>query len=191
MTRFACLPFIPPCRVLGCAAALLCAGAAWQAAAARSGPFANFRGDWSGTGIIRVKGQDNKQTTERIRCNAAYRQSGGQDVNLKLVCKSDSYSFDLTGDFEADASNHITGQWTEHTRNVGGSVTGQARGSRLLVHAESPALNANLSMVTHSRRQSVSLKAAGGGQQVSASITLAAELTPARFAPDCYGFARI
>lgn len=172
MTRFAFFFSLRRTALLGCAAVLLCTGAVWQAAAARSGPFTNFRGDWSGSGIIRVKGQDDKQTTERIRCNAAYRQSGGQDVNLKLVCRSDSYSFDLTGDFEADASNRITGQWTEHTRNVGGSVTGQARGSRLLVHAESPALNANLSMVTHSRRQSVTLKAAGGGQEVSASMSL-------------------
>ena len=136
------------------------------------GSVSNFRGDWSGSGIIRVKNQDDKQTTERIRCNAAYRQSGSQDVNLKLVCKSDNYSFDLTGDFVADASDRITGQWTEHTRNVGGSVSGRARGSRLLVNAESPALNANLSMVTHSRRQSVTLKAAGGGQEVSASMSL-------------------
>ena len=157
--------------VLGCAAAV-CAGVCLQPAMARSGPFVNFRGDWSGTGIIRVKSQDDKPTTERIRCNAAYRQSGGQDVNLKLVCKSDSYSFDLTGDFEADASNRITGQWTEHTRNVGGSITGRANGDSLLVHAESPALNANLSMLTRSRSQSVNLKAAGGGQEVSASITL-------------------
>ncbi len=157
--------------VLGCTA-ILCAGVILQPAAASAGPFANFRGDWSGTGIIRVKGQDDKQTTERIRCSAAYRQHGSQDVNLKLVCNSDSYSFDLSGDFEADASNSVTGQWTEHTRNVGGSVTGRARGDRLLVHAESPALNANLSMVTSNRRQSVSLKAAGGGQEVSASITL-------------------
>lgn len=157
--------------VLACAA-VLCGAAVLQPATARSGPFTNFRGNWSGTGIIRVQGQDNRQTNERIRCTGTYRQSSSQDVNLKLTCKSDNYSFDLSGDFEADASDRISGQWTEHTRNVGGSVSGRARGNRLLVHAESPALNANLSMVTRSRRQSVSLKAAGGGQQVSASITL-------------------
>lgn len=158
--------------VLACAALMLLGGAILQPTTAYSGPFVNFQGDWSGSGVIRVKGQDNQQTNERIRCTGAYRQNGGQDVNLKLTCKSDSYSFDLSGDFEADSSNRVTGQWTEHTRNVGGSVTGQAQGDRLLVRAESPALNANLSMVTRGQRQSVSLKAAGGGQQVSASITL-------------------
>ena len=172
MTCFASFLSFRRSVILGCAIALLCTGAVWQAAAARSGAFGYLRGDWSGSGVIRVTGQDAKQTTERIRCSAAYRQSGSQEINLKLTCKSDSYSFDLTGDFEADASDHITGQWTELTRNVGGSINGQARGSRLLVHAESPALNANLSMVTHRRQQSVSLKAAGGGQQVSATMTL-------------------
>lgn len=158
--------------VLGCVAVLLAGGEFLQPAAARADPFANFRGDWWGTGIIRVKGQDNKQTAERLRCNAAYRQRGGYDVNLKLVCKSDSYSLDLTGDFSADASNHVTGQWIEHTRNIGGGVIGRAHGNRLLVRADSQAFNARLSMVTHSRRQSVGLKAAGGGGQISASITL-------------------
>lgn len=158
--------------VLGCAAIMLCCGAILQPLAARSGPFASFGGDWSGSGIIRVKKQDDKQNTERIRCSAAYRQQGGYDVNLKLVCKSDTYDLDLSGQFTADDGNHVTGQWTEHTRNVGGGVTGSVRGSRLVVHAESPALNANLSMITRGGRQSVSLKAAGGGQQVTASITL-------------------
>lgn len=153
-------------------AAALCGSAVFQPAIALSGPFTNFRGDWSGSGIIRVKGQDDRQTNERLRCTGSYRQNGGQDVNLKLTCKSDNYSFDLSGDFEADANDRITGQWTEHTRHVGGSVTGRARGGRLLVRAESPALNANLSMITRGRRQSVQLKAAGGGQEVSASITL-------------------
>ena len=157
--------------IVGCAA-LLCAGATLKPAAARSGPFRDFNGNWSGSGIIRVKDQDNKLSTERMRCSAAYRDSGSSSVNLKLVCRSDSYSLDLTGDFDADARGRITGDWTEHTRNVGGNVVGQARGNRLLVHAESPVLNANLSMATYRHSQSVSIKAAGGGQQVSASIHL-------------------
>jgi hypothetical protein len=158
--------------VLACGASLLFASTALQPVFARSGLFANMHGNWSGTGIIRVRGENSRQNTERVRCSAAYRQRGGYAVNLMLVCRSDTYNLDLTGDFEADANDRITGQWTEHNRNVGGSVIGRVRGNHLLVHAESPALNANLSMVTGRRSQSVSLKAAGGGQQVSASIRL-------------------
>jgi hypothetical protein len=159
--------------ILGCAA-LLCAGATIKPATARTGPFVDFRGNWFGSGIIRVKDENNKLSTERMRCSAAYRQrsSNSSSINLKLVCRSDSYNLDLTGDFNADARDRITGDWTEHTRNVGGNVVGQARGHRLIVHAESPVLNANLSMTTYRHSQSVSLKAAGGGQQVSASIRL-------------------
>jgi hypothetical protein len=157
--------------VLGCAA-LLCVGATLKPAEARLGPFENFHGDWSGSGIIRVKDENNKLSTERMRCSAAYRDSGSSSVNLKLVCRSDSYSLDLTGNFDADARGRVTGDWTEHTRNVGGNVVGQTHGNYLAVRAESPVLNANLSMGTHHRSQSVRLKAAGGGQQVSASIRL-------------------
>lgn len=158
--------------VLGCAVIVLLSGAIQQPLSARSGPFARFQGNWSGNGIIRVKDQDNKLNAERIRCSAAYRQRGGYDVNLKLVCRSDSYNLDLTGQFSADGNNRVTGQWTEHTRNIGGGVAGSVRGSRLLVRADSPAFNANLSMITRGRRQSVRLKADGGGQGITASITL-------------------
>ena len=170
MTRSVVFP-LNRCAVLASAVMLL-VGAVFQPAKAHAAPFTNFSGNWSGTGVIRVEDQDNRQTNERIRCTGTYRQTGSQEVNLKLTCRSDSYSFDLSGNLEADANNQITGQWTEHTRLVVGSLTGQARGDRLLIRAESPALNANLSMVTGTRSQSVNLKAAGGGQQVTASITL-------------------
>jgi hypothetical protein len=156
--------------VMACSVALLC-GVALQQASARSGPFAGFSGHWSGGGIIRVRGQDSN-TTERIRCSGSYRERGGYDVELQLSCRSDTYNFDLTGNFQADSRGRVNGQWTERTRGVSGSAYGRARDGRLQVHAESPALTANLSMYTRGRRQSVSLNAAGGGQQVSASISL-------------------
>ena len=157
--------------VLGCALTLL-GGVALQEASARSRPFSDFPGSWSGGGVIRVKGQDDSQTTERIRCSASYRGRNGQDIDLELNCQSDTYRFDLTGSFQADASNRISGRWTERTRGVGGTVSGRASGTRLQVHADSPSLTANLSMYTRGHRQSVSLTAAGGGQRVSASISL-------------------
>ncbi|HZD89697.1 MAG TPA: hypothetical protein VE224_06335, partial [Pseudolabrys sp.] len=100
MPRFSRIP-LRPAAVLGCVLISLSAGAAWNAAAAESGPFTGFNGRWSGSGVIRVK-DDNKQTTERVRCQATYRHSGSYDVGLRLGCKSDSYKFDLTGNFEAD-----------------------------------------------------------------------------------------
>ncbi len=156
---------------LGCAIAILSAGTVFTSAAAESGPFAGFPGNWSGTGIIRVK-DDNKLTTERVRCSATYRLSGSHDVGLQLGCKSDNYKFNLTGNFEADSSNQVTGRWSEESYNIGGTAIGRAQGDRLRIHAESSAFSAELNMVTRSHRQSVSLDSRGAGKRMTASITL-------------------
>ena len=139
-------------------------------ASAAGGPFAGFTGNWSGTGTLRPSGG----AAERIRCNANYRQRGSSEheIDLQLRCASDSYNFDLTGQFTADEQNQITGRWTERSRNIGGTAIGQARGERLQVHVESSGFAAELVLVTRNRRQSVSIDSQGGGQIVKASITL-------------------
>jgi hypothetical protein len=160
-------PSIRRAAILGCSAALLlCAGAGSQAAA---GPFSGFNGHWSGTGKVRTQ-----EKTERIRCKARYRvgDSSGHEARLELTCKSDTYSFDLVGDFQADASEKVSGRWTERSRNIGGTVIGQARGSHMQILIESSAFAANLIMVTRGTRQSVSIDSHGGGQVVKASIDL-------------------
>jgi hypothetical protein len=152
---------------------VLAVGAGERSAVAASGPFADFPGSWTGTGTIRLA-SGNK---ERIRCTAAYRvRSGsGRDVDLSLKCASDSYKFELTGNFLANESDQISGQWTERTRNIGGSVIGRSRGDRLQVHAESSGFAADLVMVTRERRQTVTIDSRGGGEKVEASITLRRE----------------
>jgi hypothetical protein len=175
------MPISPLLRFLGCTtkiryfhiflllvACLICVGL--PDAQAATGPFASFPGRWSGTGIIRQNGNP----AERIRCSANYRTRGGsaQNVDLQLSCAGDSYNFDLSGSFDTDASNQISGRWTERSRNIGGTVVGIARGDRIQVHVESSAFSANLVMVTRGRRQSVQIDSQGGGQMVKASITL-------------------
>lgn len=142
-------------------------------AIAASGPFADFSGKWSGTGTLRPEGG----SAERIRCNAEYqpRGSSDHDVQLQLRCASDSYNFDLTGEFTADEKNQITGRWTERTRNVGGTAIGSAQGERLQIHTESSAFSADLNVVTRGKKQNVSIDSQGGGQIIKASITLTRE----------------
>ncbi len=139
-------------------------------ALAESGPFVGFGGNWAGTGTLRPQGGQ----PERVRCNASYRTRGSSahQVDLSLRCTSDSYNFDLTGDFSADAGNRITGRWTERTRNIGGTAIGLARGDRLQIHIESSAFAATLNMVTRNRRQTVSIDSRGAGQVVKGSISL-------------------
>jgi hypothetical protein len=139
-------------------------------ALAAAGPFSALTGGWGGTGTI----QPGNGATERIRCNANYRPRGssGNEVEIDLRCASDSYNFDLTGQFTADGSNHISGQWTERTRNIGGNAIGTARGERIEVHVESGAFAADLTLTTRGQRQNVLIASPGGGQPMKASITL-------------------
>ncbi len=140
-------------------------------ASAQQGPFAGFSGRWTGAGTIRVKSAE-KQTNERIRCSATYRPRGNHNIDLQIGCKSDSYNFDLTGEFESDAGGQLNGRWTEQSRGVGGTGIGTARGERLQLFIESSAFAANLVIVTRGGRQSVSLDSHGAGQTVTASVTL-------------------
>jgi hypothetical protein len=159
--------------ILGCSIVpfLYGLGAYPHAASAATGPFAEFPGRWSGTGKIQVRSSDTEKT-ERTRCDATYRLRGSHEIDLELKCKSDSYDFDLTGEFEATATNRIAGRWTERSRNIGGVVIGAIQGDRMQIHVESSAFAADLYMVTRNRRQSVNIDSQGGGQTVKASITL-------------------
>jgi hypothetical protein len=156
--------------ILGCSAVLLLAlGAGLSPAKTATGPFSGFDGRWAGTGKVR-----SQEKTERIRCKANYRvaDSSGHQAKLELTCKSDTYSFDLVGNFQANGSQEISGRWTERSRNIGGTVLGQARGSRIQILVESSAFAAKLVMLTRGSRQSVRIDSHGGGQVVKASINL-------------------
>jgi hypothetical protein len=139
-------------------------------ARADEGPFHDFDGSWTGTGTLRPS----NGAAERIRCNANYRPRGStqHEIDLQLRCASDSYNFDLSGEFTADAQNQISGRWTERSRSVGGTGVGNARGDRLQLHVESAGFAADMVIVTRNRRQSVTIDSQGGGQIVKASITL-------------------
>ena len=138
--------------------------------ATAAGPFSDFPGSWSGTGKIRVQGQ----SPERLRCKANYRARGSNDrqIDLQLSCDSDSYKFDLVGDFEVDDGNKLSGRWSENSRNVGGSAIGSVKGDRMQIHIESSAFSATLTMITKGKSQKISFDAHGGGQVVDSSITL-------------------
>lgn len=163
-------------RVLICTAALAWGGVfpggdAASQAFANEGPFAGLAGKWSGTGMVRVRSAD-KQNAERMRCNATYRLRGSHGVDLRLGCKSDSYTVDLSGEFDSDEGGRLSGRWTEHSRNVGGTGIGTVRGETIQLHIESSAFAADMNLVTRGGRQSISLDSHGAGQTVTGSITL-------------------
>jgi hypothetical protein len=160
---------LPVAAVFACSL-LLASFDLWSAALAAEGPFSDFSGSWTGNGTLRPT----NGAVERIRCNASYRPRGSSlhEIDLQLRCASDSYHFDLTGQFSADDQNQVTGRWTERSRNIGGTAVGNASGDRLQVHVESSGFAADLVMTTRNRRQNVTIDSQGGGQVIKASISL-------------------
>jgi hypothetical protein len=122
-----------------------------------SAPFAGMAGAWSGTGtIIMTSG-----TRERLRCRANYDVAGnGNNMKFSLRCASESYNFDLRGDIQA-RRGVISGAWSEASRNVAGTVSGQADRERIQVVARSDAFSASLALTTDGDRQTVEIRPQG------------------------------
>lgn len=138
-----------------------------SAAFADSGPFAGFEGAWSGTGTVALS----DGSKERIRCKANYRGSGGgNQLALTLRCASDSYKFDLSAD-AATNGDRISGNWSEPSRNVNGSLQGKAGGGRIEVFVEAAGFAASLSLTTHGNKQSVAISSKGEIRGVNISMT--------------------
>jgi hypothetical protein len=117
------------------------------------GPFAGMEGRWAGGGTV---GLDDG-STERIRCRAAYAVAGPR-MSLTLTCASDAYKFNLAGDV-IDQGGAVSGNWSESSRNVSGTLQGRGGNGNFQVLASAPGFNANISLTTRGNRQSIVIRA--------------------------------
>lgn len=125
-------------------------------------PFANFAGQWQGSGAINFT--NNQQ--EPIKCRAAYDVLEEQhNLQLDIRCASQSYQFDLRGS-ATDKDGRISGSWSEVTRNATGTLSGTAERNRLQVLAKGSAFTATLTLIIQGDKQTVSIKS----QDANASI---------------------
>src|SRR6266540_2068637 len=137
--------------------ALFVAFSGGPAAGEGPGPFAGLDGAWAGTGTIRMASGAN----ERIRCRVSYAvQQSGSALQQELRCASDSYKFELSSNIRSQAGS-LTGQWSELTRNAGGTVSGRAIGGDITGLVESSGFSADLSVATQGNRQSVLIRPRG------------------------------
>lgn len=130
-------------------------------------PFAGLSGRWSGDGsIVLTKG-----TTERLRCDATYQDSaGGENLDMKLRCASDSYRFDLHVSL-ADTAGAVLGNWRETTQNVDGGISGTAAKGLIQVAVKGQTFAAAVTVSTRGAEQSVKIRAQSG-ELSQVSITL-------------------
>jgi hypothetical protein len=137
-----------------------------SASFAQSSPFAGFAGNWSGRGTVSLS----DGSTENIRCRASYRvDETGRALRQNLRCASDSYKFDLSSDVVSEGS-HITGNWSEASRNLFGSLRGRASGGEIEVFVEAAGFAANLTLRAHGNRQSVWITSRGEIRNVSITM---------------------
>jgi len=133
-----------------------------------SGPFANLGGAWSGTGQISFT--DGR--TERVRCRADYVVgAAGNQIEQRLRCASDSYTFELHSNAQS-RGGQISGTWSEATRNLNGSLSGQAARGQIQVRAEAGPVVVSLTLVSSGNQQSVTIEPQGQGEIKGAAIKL-------------------
>lgn len=147
--------FAQALKTVGVGAALMVSVSAGYAQP--SGPFAGFSGAWSGTGTVALS----DGTTERIRCKADYKVDGtGKALKQSLRCASDSYKIDLSSDVTS-SGGRISGNWSEASRNINGSLQGTAGGGQIQVFVEANGFAANLTLRTSGNRQTVQISSKG------------------------------
>jgi hypothetical protein len=144
--------YLKPSMVFILALWLFCSGNA--AAQHAGGAFDRLGGQWAGSGTIDLS----NGTREPIKCRASYDLPTDQHrLQLNIRCASDSYNFDLFSNVVL-AGHTISGSWSESTRSVAGTISGTAEGDHVQVHAESSSFTADLSLVTHGDRQTISIR---------------------------------
>ncbi|MBV8924397.1 MAG: hypothetical protein JOZ74_03410 [Bradyrhizobium sp.] len=135
------------------AAVLLAAWASAPPSQAQSGPFAGLAGTWSGSGTVTL----DDGSKERIRCRATYAPRGAE-LGMTLTCASDAYKFALSANV-VDQGGAISGNWSEASRNVSGTLQGRGAGGNFEVVASSAGFNSDISLRTSGNRQSISMRA--------------------------------
>ena len=121
-------------------------------------PFAGLSGKWSGDGSIVLS----NGTTERLRCDATYVESGGGDnLDQTLRCGSDSYNFDLHISL-VDTAGAILGNWSELSRSIQGGISGHDSKGLIQVTTRGPSFTAAVTVATHGTEQSVKIRAESG-----------------------------
>jgi hypothetical protein len=134
---------------------------------AQSGPFAGMAGVWVGGGTVSL----DDGSSERIRCRATYAVGGGgAGLNMSLLCASDSYRFDLTGNLISDRGV-LSGTWGESSRGINGTLAGRGANGNFQLAANAGGFNANLSLATRGNRQSVTITAQSGFRGASIALS--------------------
>ena len=151
-------------RLTFAAVAFFLAAFAASASYAQSSAFAGMAGTWSGPGTVTL----DDGSSERIRCRATYKVNGAS-MDMSLTCASDAYRFTLLAAVVAQGGE-VTGNWSETSRNVGGSIQGRGANGSFQVIAQAAGFSSSIALKTTGNKQHIAMRA--DSQFRAANITL-------------------
>jgi hypothetical protein len=121
------------------------------------GPFADFAGNWRGSG--RVISTDGK--SERLVCRASYSVSAdAEGLSQSLVCASASYRFEIRSEIVSNGHD-LQGTWQEATHNANGGIVGTLDNRLIEGEVTCPGFSARISLKTSERKQIVTIRPEG------------------------------
>ena len=155
----------------GLAAALPLAGLLATASlspADAAGLFANFPGQWTGTGDVTMS----DGSRDRIKCKASYSTSpSGEKLNIDVNCASDSYRVNIIANVVAQGTS-FSGTWRETTRQVSGDVSGRVPGpGAYQASLQGTGFGIEIAATSDGRQQAITIISQGTDVQ-SVKITL-------------------
>lgn len=140
-------------RLTFAAVAFFMAGFAASTSHAQSSAFAGMAGNWHGGGTVTL----DDGSSERIRCRATYKVLGAS-MDMSLTCASDAYKFNLLAAVVAQGGE-VTGNWSETSRNIGGSIQGRGAHGSFQVIAQAAGFGASIGLKTTGNKQTIALRA--------------------------------
>src|SRR6266545_3034456 len=140
-------------RLTFAAVAFFLASFAASASYARASAFVGMAGTWGGPGSVTL----DDGSGERIRCRATYKVNGAS-MDMSLTCASDAYRFNLLAAVVAQGGE-VAGNWSETSRNVGGSIQGRGANGSFQVIAQAAGFSSNIALKTTGNKQSTAMRA--------------------------------
>lgn len=87
----------------------------------------SLEGAWSGGGLVRFPSGE----SERARCRARFRRSGGSSFEMTAVCATPSARVEQTAQLQRTGANRYNGDFRNNEYNVSGSIVVTVNGNSL------------------------------------------------------------
>ena len=114
--------------------------------------WAMLEGRWRGVGTIMLEGGG----TERLKCQAIYKNEAVGHVAQRLTCIGASYRIEGSADLIFD-DERLSGTWSEQSYAVGGGLAGSAKDGRMAIKLDGPTFAGNVAIETQRCRQSITV----------------------------------